>query len=219
MCEAVEALAPPHRPQPRRARMRRSGAAHARRRRASAILAGTPLNAAYHNCSGKHAGFLSACVACGDEPAGLHRSGSSGAEAGHASAGGDDRLRSWPPRPWAATDAAFPPIACPCAALRRGWRGSPIRRGFRPSAPRPRSRLSPPWRAEPFYVNGTGGFTTEVMAAAPVRPRERRRRGRLRRRVAGARPRARAQDRRWRNARRRMRRRPHPSRASVFLRR
>ncbi|MGA9266967.1 MAG: asparaginase, partial [Rhodomicrobium sp.] len=34
------------------------------------ILAGTPLTAAYHNCSGKHTGFLTACVACGDAPSG-----------------------------------------------------------------------------------------------------------------------------------------------------
>ncbi|MGC2602805.1 MAG: asparaginase, partial [Rhodomicrobium sp.] len=27
---------------------------------------GTPLNAAYHNCSGKHTGFLTTCMACGD---------------------------------------------------------------------------------------------------------------------------------------------------------
>ena len=35
-----------------------------------AILSGVTLNAAYHNCSGKHAGFLTACVACGDKPSG-----------------------------------------------------------------------------------------------------------------------------------------------------
>lgn len=33
-----------------------------------AILDGAPLTAVFHNCSGKHAGFLTACVFCGDDP-------------------------------------------------------------------------------------------------------------------------------------------------------
>ncbi len=131
-----------------------------------AILAGAPLNAATHNCSGKHTGFLTACVACGDNPSGY-------IEPDHPA---QRRVRQ----------ALEEMTDCDLSAVALGRDGCgiptyqmPLRclatgmaRLADPSKlPEARAqaakRLLNAMGAEPFYVNGTGGFTTEVMTAVP----------------------------------------------------
>lgn len=133
----------------------------------NAILARLELNAAYHNCSGKHAGFLTACIACGDAPSGY-------IDPGH-------------PAQRRVTQALAGMTGCDLAALPVGRDGCGIptyrmplqnlalgmARLADPSRlPKARAeaaeRLLRAMAAEPFYVNGTGGFTTEAMTAAPT---------------------------------------------------
>ncbi len=131
-----------------------------------AILSGVTLNAAYHNCSGKHAGFLTACVACGDQPSGY-------IDPGH-------------PAQKRVTQALAEMTGCDLGAVPLGRDGCGIPTYVMPlqnlamgvarladpsNLPKARAeaakRLMKAMTAEPFYVNGTGGFTTEVMTAAP----------------------------------------------------
>jgi L-asparaginase II len=128
------------------------------------ILERSPLSAAYHNCSGKHAGFLTACVACGDAPSGYidpdhpaqKRVGQALAEMTgcnlEAIAPGRD-------------GCGIPTYCMPLQNLALG-----MARLANPSAlPKTRAsaakRLLDAMASEPFHVNGTGGFTTEAMLA------------------------------------------------------
>jgi L-asparaginase II len=132
-----------------------------------AILAGLPVTAAYHNCSGKHTGFLAACVACGDNPSGY-------INAGHptqkrvtqalAEMTGCDLSAV----PVARDGCGIPTYSVPLQSLATGM----ARLADPSKLPEARAgaakRLLAAMAAEPFYVNGTGGFTTEVMAAVPA---------------------------------------------------
>ena len=131
-----------------------------------AILAGISPTAAYHNCSGKHAGFLTACVCCGDNPSGY-------IEPDH-------------PAQKRVTQALAEMTGCDLSAVPMGRDGCGIPTYHMPlqslatgmarladpsKLPRARAeavkRLLAAMAAHPFYVNGTGGFTTQVMAAVP----------------------------------------------------
>ncbi len=130
------------------------------------ILNGTQITAAYHNCSGKHTGFLSACVACGDNPSGYidpdhpaqkrvtrALADMTGCDLGRAPVGRDG--------------CGIPTYHMALRNLATGMArlADPSKLpGERAEAAK---RLLNAMAAEPFYVNGTGGFTTEVMAAAP----------------------------------------------------
>ncbi len=131
-----------------------------------AIRQRTPLSAAYHNCSGKHTGFLTACVHCGDRPAGYiepdHPAQRRVTQA-LTEMTGCDLARVLLGR----DGCGIPVYAMPLKSLALG-----LARLADPSGlPRARAdaarRLLNAMAAEPFYVNGTGGFTTEAMLAAP----------------------------------------------------
>ena len=130
-----------------------------------AILQRTPLTAAYHNCSGKHAGFLTACVACGDAP-------SSYIDPDHPAQKRVTQALAEMTRcdlsavPLARDGCGIPTYCMPLQNLALG-----MARLADPSAlPKARAqaakRLLDAMASEPFFVNGTGGFTTEVMLAA-----------------------------------------------------
>ena len=99
------------------------------------IRDGAPLTAAYHNCSGKHTGFLTACVACGDPVTGY-------IDPGHpaqkrvtqalAEMTGCDLSNA----PMGRDGSASRYIAFRSKTLRLAWRGSPIHLGLRKAAPR-----------------------------------------------------------------------------------
>ncbi len=125
-----------------------------------------PPSPAYHNCSGKHTGFLTACVACGDPIRGY-------IEPGHpaqmrvtqalAEMTGCDLSRV----PMGRDGCGIPVYCIPLENLALG-----MARFADPSRlPEGRAaavrRLSGAMAAEPFYVNGTGGFTTAFLHAAP----------------------------------------------------
>jgi L-asparaginase II len=132
-----------------------------------AILAGTPLNAAYHNCSGKHAGFLCACVARGDEPAGYidpdHPAQKRVARA-LAEMTGCDLAAA----PMGRDGCGIPTYCMPLRGLATGMARLADPSGLPAERAEAASRIVAAMTREPFYVNGTGGFTTEVMAAAPA---------------------------------------------------
>ena len=131
-----------------------------------AILAGIRLNAASHNCSGKHTGFLTVCVACGDNPS--------------------NYIDSDHPVQGRVTQALAEMTGCELSAVPTGRDGCGIPTYCMPlhnlatgmarladplQLPEARAdaakRLLNAMAAEPFFVNGTGGFTTEVMTAVP----------------------------------------------------
>ncbi len=130
------------------------------------IRDGTPLTAAYHNCSGKHTGFLTACVACNEGIRGY-------IEPGH-------------PAQQRVTQALSEMTDCDLSRMQLGRDGcgAPVYRMPLQSLALGMARLADPsglpevranaahrllgaMDAEPFYVNGTDGFTTEVMRAVP----------------------------------------------------
>ncbi len=127
---------------------------------------GTPLNAAYHNCSGKHTGFLSTCVACGDPVEGYIEpdhpaqkrvtqtlAEMTGCDLSHAPLGRDG--------------CSIPVYCVPLRSLALGMARLADPAKLPQGRAQAASRLLDAMAAEPFYVNGTGGFTTEVMLAAP----------------------------------------------------
>ncbi len=131
-----------------------------------AILAGAPLTAAYHNCSGKHTGFLTACVACGDTPSGY-------IEPGHPA---QKRVRQalaemtgcdLSAAPVASDGCGIPTYRIPLMSLATGM----ARLADPSQLPQARAdaarRLLAAMAAEPFFVNGSGGFATAAMAVAP----------------------------------------------------
>jgi L-asparaginase II len=132
----------------------------------AAILAGTQLNAAYHNCSGKHAGFLTACMACGDAPAGYigpdHPAQKRVTRALAEMTGCDLSAV-----PLAGDGCGIPTYSIPLKSLATGMARLADPSRLPPARAEAAKRLLHAMAAEPFYVNGTGGFTTEVMAAAP----------------------------------------------------
>jgi L-asparaginase II len=131
-----------------------------------AILAGAPLTPAYHNCSGKHTGFLTACVACRENPSNYIDPGHpaqkrvakalaemTGCDLGAVAMGRDG--------------CGIPTYYMPLHALATGM----ARLADPSKLPKARAdaakRLLAAMAAEPFYVNGTGGFTTEAMMVVP----------------------------------------------------
>ncbi len=131
-----------------------------------AILAGISLTAAYHNCSGKHAGFLTACVCCGDNPSGYiepdHPAQKRVTQALAEMTGCDLSAV-----PMGRDGCGIPTYHMPLQSLATGMArlADPSKLpGARAEAAK---RLLAAMAAHPFYVNGTGGFTTEVMAAVP----------------------------------------------------
>ena len=131
-----------------------------------AILAGAPLNAAYHNCSGKHTGFLTACVACGDNPSGYIEPGHP-AQRRVTRALGEMTGCDLSTVPMGRDGCGIPTYHMPLRCLATGM----ARLADPSKLPEARAgaakRLLNAMAAEPFYVNGTGGFTTEVMTAVP----------------------------------------------------
>ncbi len=130
------------------------------------IQDGTPLNAAYHNCSGKHTGFLCTCMACGDPVQGYiepdHPAQKRVTQA-LAEMTGCELSRV----PLGRDGCGIPVYCMPLQDLALGM----ARLADPAKLPQARaqavSRLLDAMAAEPFYVNGTGGFTTEAMLAAP----------------------------------------------------
>lgn len=130
-----------------------------------AIREGLALNAAYHNCSGKHSGFLTACVACGDRVEGYvaadHPAQQRVTKALAEMTGCDLKRAAY-----ARDGCSIPTYSLPLQglALSMAKLADPAK------LPQARAeagrRLLDAMAAEPFYVNGTGGFTTEVMRAA-----------------------------------------------------
>jgi L-asparaginase II len=132
----------------------------------AAILAGTQIHAAYHNCSGKHAGFLTACMACGDAPAG-YIGPDHPAQKRVTRALGEMTGCDLAAVPLAGDGCGIPTYCMPLKSLATGM----ARLADPSKLPAARAdaakRLLHAMASEPFYVNGTSGFTTEVMAAAP----------------------------------------------------
>ncbi len=125
-----------------------------------------PLTAAYHNCSGKHTGFLTTCVACGEpfrgyiEPRHPAQERVTQALAGMT---GCDLARV----PLGRDGCGIPVYCMPLQSLALGM----ARLADPSQLPADRAaavrRLLNAMAAEPFYVHGTGGFSTEAMLAAP----------------------------------------------------
>ncbi len=121
---------------------------------------------AYHNCSGKHTGFLTTCVACGDAVQGY-------IEPDHPAQKRVTRALSemtgcdLSQAPMGRDGCGIPVYCMPLHNLALGMARladpSKLPEG-RAAAAR---RLLDAMAAEPFYVNGTGGFVTTAMLAAP----------------------------------------------------
>jgi L-asparaginase II len=132
----------------------------------SVICGDTPLTPVHNNCSGKHAGFLSACAACGEPTRGY-------IEAGHpaqrrvTAALSEMMDLDLPKAPMARDGCGIPVYLVPLKNLALGMAR------LVDSAKLPKARaeaaamILEAMAKEPFYVNGTGGFTTEVMKTAP----------------------------------------------------
>ena len=131
-----------------------------------AILTGLPLNAACHNCSGKHTGFLTACVACGNNPSGYIEPDHP-AQKRVTRALGDMTGNDLSAAPVGRDGCGIPTYRMPLHSLATGM----ARLADPSKLPEARAyaakRLLDAMAAEPFYVNGTGGFTTEVMTVVP----------------------------------------------------
>ena len=125
-----------------------------------------PASPAYHNCSGKHTGFLTTCVACGDPVQGYiepdHPAQKRVTQA-LAEMTGCDLSRV----PLGRDGCGIPVYAMPLQALALGMARFADPSGLSEDRAAAVRRLSDAMAAEPFYVNGTGGLTTEVMLAAP----------------------------------------------------
>ncbi len=131
-----------------------------------AILAGRPLTGATHNCSGKHTGFLTACVACGDNPSGYiepHHPAQKRVTRALEEMTGCDLSAV----PMGRDGCGIPTYHMPLHGLATGM----ARLADPSKLPAARAdaakRLLNAMAAEPFYVNGTGGFATEAMTAVP----------------------------------------------------
>ncbi len=131
-----------------------------------AILAGSLLTAAYHNCSGKHAGFLTACVCCGDNPSGYiepdHPAQKRVTQALAEMTGCDLRAV-----PVGRDGCGIPTYHMPLQSLAIGMARLADPSKLPAARAEAAKRLLAAMAAHPFYVNGTRGFTTEVMAAVP----------------------------------------------------
>jgi L-asparaginase II len=131
------------------------------------IREGTALDAAYHNCSGKHTGFLTACVHCGNDPKGYIEpehpaqlrvtkalSEMTGADLAHIVRGRDG--------------CGIPVFYMPLRSLAVGMARLADPSRLEPDRATAARRILDAMAAQPFYVNGTDGFTTEVMRVAPA---------------------------------------------------
>ncbi len=128
------------------------------------ILERSPLTATYHNCSGKHTGFLTACVACGDAPSGYidpdHPAQKRVSQA-LAEMTGCDLSAVTPSR----DGCGIPTYCMPLQNLALGMARLADPQALPKTRAQAAKRLLDAMAAEPFYVNGAGGFTTEVMLA------------------------------------------------------
>ena len=131
-----------------------------------AILAGAPLNAATHNCSGKHTGFLTACVACGDNPSGYIEPDHP-AQRRVTRALGEMTGYDLSAVPMGRDGCGIPTYHMPLRCLATGMARLADPSKLPEARAEAAKRLLDAMAAEPFYVNGTGGFTTEVMTAVP----------------------------------------------------
>jgi L-asparaginase II len=130
------------------------------------IVAGTPLTAAYHNCSGKHTGFLTSCVACGDVTSGYidpDHPAQKRVTRTLAEMTGCDLSAV----PVARDGCGIPTYHMPLRSLATGMARLADPSKLPKATADAAKRLLAAMAAEPFYVNGTGGFTTEVMMAVP----------------------------------------------------
>ncbi|MDQ0455188.1 asparaginase [Rhizobium paknamense] len=122
----------------------------------------------HNNCSGKHSGFVCACVHQGIEPAGYVEydhplqaeiraimAGLTGAvlDADHCGTDG----------------CSIPTYAVPLTGLARGFANMATGRGLQPLRAKAARRLIEACMAAPFYVAGTGRACTKIMELAPGR--------------------------------------------------
>jgi L-asparaginase II len=131
-----------------------------------AILARAPLNAACHNCSGKHTGFLTAGVASGDNPSGYIEPDHP-AQKRVTRALGDMTGCDLSAAPMGRDGCGIPTYHMPLHCLATGMARLADPSKLPEARAEAAKRLLDAMAAEPFYVNGTGGFTTEVMTAVP----------------------------------------------------
>jgi L-asparaginase II len=132
------------------------------------VLGGARPSALHNNCSGKHAGFICAACASGDDPAGYIEAGhpmmmrvteAVASMTGHALSGSA-----------AGTDGcSIPTFAIPLRALALGF----ARFGAGPKLSTERQKATARIRAavanQPFFVAGTERFDTEVMQVLGAR--------------------------------------------------
>ena len=132
---------------------------------AKAIRQNTKLTAAYHNCSGKHCGFLSASVAHGENSRGYidpgHPAQRRVTKALSEMTGCDLRRV-----PLGRDGCGIPVYYMPLRSLALGMARLADPSGLPEARAEAAKRLLSAMAAEPFYVNGTRGFTTEVMQCA-----------------------------------------------------
>ncbi len=124
------------------------------------------LTPAFHNCSGKHTGFLCTCVAHGERTRGY-------IEASHpaqrrvtavlAEMMDCDLSRV----PMARDGCSIPVFLVPLRNLALGMARLVDTAGLPPARAEAAHVIIEAMGAEPFYVNGTRGFTTEAMRVAP----------------------------------------------------
>ncbi len=125
-----------------------------------------PPSPAYHNCSGKHTGFLTTCVACGDPTRGYIEPGHP-AQQRVTQALAEMTSCDLSRVPMGRDGCGIPVYCMPLQALALGMARFADPSGLREGRAAAVRRLSDAMAAEPFYVNGTGGFTTEAILAAP----------------------------------------------------
>ncbi|ACD72075.1 hypothetical protein BRUCa_0563 [Brucella melitensis] len=125
----------------------------------------TPL---HNNCSGKHAGFLAACVHCGMETKGYVALGSSIQDMVR------DTMEAVTGAPHSidhcGTDGcSIPTYAIPLSNLAHGFAKMATGAGLGDKRAKAAQRLIHACMAEPFYVAGTKRACTELMRMAPGR--------------------------------------------------
>lgn len=130
------------------------------------IRKGISPNAGYHNCSGKHSGFLTACVACGDDPS-RYIEHDHPAQRRVTAALGEMTSCDLTRVPLGRDGCGIPVYCLPLRNLALGMARLADTSALPTSRAEAASRLLDAMAAEPFFVSGTGGFTTEVMKAAP----------------------------------------------------
>ncbi len=125
----------------------------------------TPVTPVFHNCSGKHTGFLTTCVTCGDGPEGYiepdHPAQRRVTAALSEMTGVDMNTV-----PLGRDGCGIPVYFMPLRGLARGMARLADTTTLPTARAQAATRILDAMAAEPFYVNGSGGFTTEVMMTA-----------------------------------------------------